>query len=131
MFLQVMNKEEKEKFLELVYKVANIDGEFAEEEQEIIDSYKAELGIPVIPESSDIEGLLKYFSDKASEIKKIVLFEIIGLINADDKIDVNEKMVLEKMQDVFGLKKEMVDKIQDAARRLQEVYDEVYEAIFD
>ena len=40
MFLQVMNMEEKEKFLEFVYKIANVDGEYAEEEQEIIDSYK-------------------------------------------------------------------------------------------
>ncbi len=40
MFLQVMNNEEKEKFLELVYKIANIDGEYAQEEEELINNYK-------------------------------------------------------------------------------------------
>ena len=51
MFLQVMNMEEKMKFLEFVYKIANIDGEYAEEEIEIVNSYKNELGINEIPET--------------------------------------------------------------------------------
>ena len=90
MFLQLLNHEDKEKFLELIYKIANADGEFAEEEQEIVDSYKKELGILKIEDTSDIEGLIEYFSDKVMEIRKIVYFETIGLINADEKIENTE-----------------------------------------
>lgn len=131
MFLQVMNIEEKEKFLELVYKVANIDGEYAEEEQEIINSYKNELGLSEVSETSDINGLVQYFSVKADEMKKIVLFEIIGLIDADDKIEKEEADVLEKMSASFGLDKSVIDKIKAVAKKLQEVYDEVYDVLFD
>ena len=45
MFLNSMSTDEKDRFLELAYKLAQIDGEYAEEEEEIINSYKAELGI--------------------------------------------------------------------------------------
>ena len=131
MFLQVMNTEEKEKFLELVYKIDNIDGEYAEEEQEIVNSYKNELGLSKVPETSDIDGLVRYFSAKATELKKIVLFETVGLINADEKIEKEEADLLDKMSGAFGLDKDVVDRIKSVAKKLQDVYDEVYSALFD
>ena len=131
MFLQVMNTEEKEKFLELVYKIANIDGEYAEEEQEIVNSYKNELGLSKVPETSDIDGLVRYFSAKATELKKIVLFETVGFINADEKIEKEEADLLDKMSGAFGLDKDVVDRIKSVAKKLQDVYDEVYSALFD
>lgn len=131
MFLQVMNAEEKEKFLEFVYKVANIDGEYAEEEQEIINSYKNELGVSEIPETSDIEGLIEYFSTKVDEMKKIILFETFGLINVDDRIAKEEVNILNKVITSFGLDNEVVEKIKSAVKKLQDVYDEVYDILFD
>ena len=131
MFLQVMNTEEKEKFLELVYKIANIDGEYAEEEQEIVNSYKNELGLSKVPETSDIDVLVRYFSAKATELKKIVLFETVVLINADEKIEKEEADLLDKMSGAFGLDKDVVDRIKSVAKKLQDVYDEVYSALFD
>lgn len=131
MFLQIMNIEEKEKFLEFVYKVANVEGEFAEEEQEIINSYKKELGVSEIPETSDIEGLIGYFSTKVDEIKKLVLFEIIGLINADNKIAKEEEKILNKVVASFGLDNEIVGRIKSTAKKLQDIYDEVYDILFD
>ena len=131
MFLQVMNNEEKQKFLELVYIIASIDGEFAEEEQEIVNSYKNELGLSEIPETSNIDGLVEYFSLKAVEMKKIVLFETIGLINADDKMKKEEADVLIKMTEAFGLDNSSMERIKSAAERLQAAYDEVYNALFD
>lgn len=86
MFLQVMNMEEKMKFLEFVYKIANIDGEYAEEEIEIVNSYKNE------PEEADL---------------------------------------MNKMVKSFHLDSEVVEKIDMVAKRLQDVYDDVYTAIFD
>lgn len=131
MFLQVMNDEEKEKFLELVYKIASVDGDFAEEEQEIVDSYKKELEIDNIPETSSLEELVEYFSSKAIELKRIVLFETIGLINADDKIEKAEEEVYNKMISKFELEENSVEKIRKSAEKLQAVYDEVYDALFD
>lgn len=130
MFLQLLNHEDKEKFLELIYKIANADGEFAEEEQEIVDSYKKELGILKIEDTSDIEGLIEYFWDKVMEIRKIVYFETIGLINADEKIENTENEIIEKMEQAFQLEKTTVKMIECVAKKLQEVYDEVYDVLF-
>ena len=131
MFLQIMNTDEKAKFLEFVYKVASIDGDFAEEEQEIINSYKNELGLYEISDTSDIDGLIAFFSTKSNVLKKMVLFETIGLINADDKIEKEEEVILKKMTGSFGLDIEVVNRIDSVAKKMQEVYDEVYDALFD
>jgi len=131
MFLQVMNDEEKARFLELVYKVASIDGEYAQEEQEIVNSYKNELGIYDVAETGNIDELISYFSDKNLTLKKIVLFEIIGLINADDKVEAAEASVLVKIENAFGLDKKLVDKIDSVIKKLQNAYDEVYDVLFD
>ena len=131
MFLQIMNTEERAKFLEFIYKVANIDGDFAEEEQEIINSYKNELGLYEISDTSDIDGLIAFFSTKSDVLKKIVLFETIGLINADDKIKKEEEAILKNMTCSFGLDIEVVNRINSIAKKMQEVYDEVYETLFD
>ena len=90
MFVQVMEKEEREKFLELIYKIANIDGDYVAEEEELIDSYKAELELSDIKDTDTIEEIIDYFSSKSESIRKIVLFEVYGMINADVKIDISE-----------------------------------------
>lgn len=131
MFLQVMNNEEKEKFLEFIYKIANIEGEYAEEEQELINSYKNELGVFEIHDTSNIEKLIDYFSTKTVEMKKIILFEMIGLINADDKVVKEEEELLNKVIASFGLDNEITDRIKSVAKKLQDVYDEVYDTLFD
>lgn len=131
MFLQVMNMEEKMKFLEFVYKIANIDGEYAEEEIEIVNSYKNELGINEIPETDDINGIIEYFSTKEEVLKRIIIFETMGLINTDNKIEPEEADLMDKMVKSFHLDSEVVEKIDMVAKRLQDVYDDVYTAIFD
>ena len=131
MFLQVMNTEEKMKFLEFVYKIANIDGEYAEEEIEIVNNYKNELGINEIPETDDINGIIEYFSTKEEVLKRVIIFETMGLINADNKIEPEEADLLNKMIRSFQLDNAVVDKIDMVTKRLQDVYDDVYTAIFD
>ncbi len=130
MFLKVMNQEEKEKFLELIYKVANIDGEYAEEEEEIIDNYKIELGIKNMEETASLEELVDYFGIKNSSLKKIVFFETVGLVNADDKFEKAEEEVLLLMHKKFGFDDREYEKIINIAKKLQSVYDEVFELIF-
>ncbi|MCD8189031.1 MAG: hypothetical protein LUD78_02205 [Clostridiales bacterium] len=131
MFTQLMNKEEKAKFLELVYKTATCDSDYAEEEQELVRSYQIELGMDEIPETASLEELIAYFAAKETTLKKAVLFELYGMILADDKIEAAEAQILELIDQHFALSKEAYDRLLEAARELQQAYDKVYSAIFD
>ncbi len=130
MFVQVMEKEEREKFLELIYKIANIDGDYVEEEEELIDSYKAELELSDIKDTDTIEEIIDYFSSKSESIRKIVLFEVYGMINADGKIDISEEKIFNLSQEKFGISEQQTKAIINVAEELQKVYDKVYDVLF-
>lgn len=130
MFVQVMEKEEREKFLELIYKIANIDGDYVAEEEELIDSYKAELELSNIKDTDTIEEIIDYFSSKSESIRKIVLFEVYGMINADGKIDISEEKIFNLSQEKFGISEQQTKAIINVAEELQKVYDKVYDVLF-
>lgn len=130
MFLNVFNQEEKEKFLELVYKIAICDGNYAEDEKEIVENYKVELGLSEIPETANIDDLIQYFSKKLEQIQKIVWFELYGMIISDDTLTDEEIRIINLIKDKFSISGEMIQNIQDVALELQKVYDKVYDCLF-
>jgi len=129
MFLNSMSTDEKERFLELAYKLAQIDGNYAEEEEEIINSYKAELGITDIGDTGSVDELIDFFATKDEPVKKIVLFELYGMICADSKIEESEKDVFEKIKTKFGISESLVKQIVEVADELQAVYDKIYDIL--
>lgn len=131
MFANLMNREEKEKFLELVYKIANCDQNYAEEEEELINNYKIELGLTDILETDSMENIIKYFGNKEEQIKKIVFFEVYGIIMADDAIADKEDQTIIQIKENFGLEEVVYDRLISAVMGLQKAYDAVYTAIFD
>ena len=130
MFTHLMNEEEKNKFLELVYKISKIDGEYAEEEEELINSYKQELGLDVIEDTEPINNLIGYFANKPKELKRIVVFEVYGMILADDKIEKNEEQVLNEIRKEFNFEEDELEDILSLVKKLQNVYDDIYNVIF-
>lgn len=130
MFLNALNQEDKKKFLELLYKIANCDGEYAEEEAEIIRNYQLELGISEIPETATQAELIAYFGEATETVRKIVLFEIYGLITSDDTIAAGERQALLEIADSFRFDQAQVLELETLAEKLRQVYDEIYDAIF-
>ena len=129
MFLISMSIDEKERFLELAYKLAQVDGNYAEEEEEIINSYKAELGITNIGDTGSIDELIAFFATRNEPVKKIVLFELYGMMCADRKIKEAEKDVFEKLKTKFGVSEKLIRQIIEVADELQAVYDKVYDIL--
>ena len=130
MFVNLFDQEEKEKFLELIYKMATCDGVYAEEEKELLNNYKIEFGIDQIPDTLSVHDLVQYFAEKTDDKKKIVLFELYGMVLADDEIGTREKDMFEEIKKIFALNTEVYDKIEKAAVTLKEAYDAVYDAVF-
>ena len=97
MFANVMDQSEKEKFLELIHKIAQCDEDYSEEEEELLNNYKIELGIQDVKDTDTLEGLVEFFAGKTPELKKIVFFELYGMIMADGKIASKESELIEML----------------------------------
>lgn len=130
MFLNLFNQEEKENFLELVYKIANLDGNYDEDERELINNYKIELGLSHIPDTSSIEALIKVFSEKSEQIQKIVWFELYAVIMADEVVAEGESKIIDLVKKDFTITEESISNIQDLAIDLKKVYERIYNYIF-
>ena len=130
MFANVMNQAEKEKFLELIYKIAQCDDEYSEEEEDLLNNYKIELGLQDVNDTDTLEGLVNFFAVKSKELKKIVFFELYGMIMADSKIEEKEAALIEMIEAAFGLPKSQYVDIIAVADDLRKVYDRIYEVLF-
>lgn len=131
MFTNLLNETEREIFMELISKMALCDGENAEEEQALIQNYQIELNVTQIRDTDSIEGLIDYFSEKNESIKRIVLFEIWGMVQADGNVGVQEEKAFAYLKEKFCLGDAKTEQIITAAKDLQVVYDRIYDAIFD
>ena len=126
-----MNQEEKENFLELVYKMATCDGVYAEEEEELVTNYKWELNLKDIPDTKTVSELLDYFSEKSNALRKIVFFELYGMVMANGEIEKNEKEIMDELKIKFTLDEKAYADMIMAADMLKDAYDRVYSAVFE
>jgi uncharacterized tellurite resistance protein B-like protein len=104
MFLNRLEKNEKVAFLELAHHIARSDGDFSEDQKDIIGKYCMEMQIEDIKydeEKFDIYNTLDKVKNKSS--KKIILLEIMALIYSDNFLHEEERKVLEKVLEEFDL----------------------------
>lgn len=109
MYLAKLSKEEKELFLGIAYNLVYIDGVYSTEEQEMMDEYCHEMQIEFKQETmtKPIEELIDVIKNKCDiKVKKIVVFEAVGLAMVDGNYDDDERTFILNMQKEFGIDKE-------------------------
>ena len=113
MFLDVLNKDEKEWFMDLAIKAAEANGEFAKEEVRMLHAFATEMKIPArIKSERDLDSILKDFVDNSSKKSmKVVLFELIGIIFADSEFDDAEKKFIDTVTNAFQISSELKDEM--------------------
>lgn len=125
MFLSELKAEEKNIFLELIYKIANVDGVYDDKKIRLITKYKKELNVNFIPAGHQLEELLDSFKDDTMEKKKIILFEIYGVIVSDHVISPKEQDILDQIAAKFQISEADCKAIKGIAVELEECYAKV------
>jgi len=105
MYLNYLDENERIAFLRMAYLVARIDDNFSDNEKVIIGSFCNEIGIDgssINPSHNDnVADLVKHF--KSTKSKKIVVLELMSIINADGKLDLAEEEIMEIIIKYFDL----------------------------
>lgn len=112
MYLGLLNEAQKELYAELAINLASADGTFSEEERLVADAYCQEMGISYnynteIPKTAEIIEKLNEISD--IKVKRIVVFEAIGLAMADNNFHANERSIIKLMADKFTIDEIYID----------------------
>ena len=105
MLLMKLQSKEKFSFLQLAHYLARIDNKYGQKEEEIILEYCTEMGIENLDnfdfDNFSLEKILNDFKSETS--KKIVILELMILIHIDHSFNLNEKKLIQKISDSFGI----------------------------
>lgn len=114
MFLNELSNEEKENFIFLAVEAANANGELADEEYLMLQEYCREMGIVYlnVDETHKLDNIISVFSISSKRIKKIVVFELLGLLAADGAFDEKERTFLTKFSNGIGITSNEVNVLQ-------------------
>ena len=110
MFLSLLNKKEKLKFLDLAIYMVDIDGEPNETEKRVLTKMMAEIE-EVMDEYSfemtdSIENTVNFFKDCNKVVMNIVYLILVQISMEDDLYNTSELLFLEKIQKKFGINAE-------------------------
>lgn len=126
MFLNLLSREEKHYFIDLLIKVIAAGGEADETELQIINLLKNEMGEDAHwyrKSSHGLDKLVEYFVSKTKAIKNIVFLNLVRASLIDEFYNAEEHFIIEQIQDKFGItnkKKTDLMKIVYAERDLNE-----------
>lgn len=123
MFLSLLTKKEKLKFLDLAVYMIDIDGKPTEVEKKLISRIYGEIGREIVEEytfskSDSIDDTIDYFKDANQAVKNIVFLNLVSISMEDDLYNTLEHLFLERIE------KELVITAEKRKDLMQIVYDE-------
>ena len=128
MFLNMLNEKEQKNFMELAAIAMSVDGKIEESEKEVIDVYRREMNLHDYEiKNKEQKELITAFQASTKKIKRAVIIELAGVLDADEIIDENEENWIMKIGQEWGFSaseiRRMVRWTQDFNDLLAEGYD--------
>ena len=108
MFLGLLNRKEKLKFLDLAIYMIDVDGEPTLVEKRLLETIKAELGKEIVDEytftrSDDVDSTIQFFTDSNKVVRNIIFLNLSKIMLVDDFYNTSEHILLEKIQKAFSI----------------------------
>lgn len=110
MFLNELSAAEKENFMSLAVNAAKSNDELADEEYLMLQEYCREMGLPYFDASTvkPLDEIVDTFKKSSSKVKKIVVFELLGLLVVDGDFDNKERAFFKEFYEKLGVSEETV-----------------------
>lgn len=111
MFLSLLTKKEKLKFLDIAVYMIDIEGKPMEVEKKLITRIYGELGREIVEEytfskSDSIDQTIEFFKSTNQAVKNIVFLNLVSMSMEDDLYNTLEHLFLEKIEKEFGVSTE-------------------------
>lgn len=131
MYLDLLNKEEQQDFLELARYSMGLNGEYKQEEEEVLLGYKYECQLVDYKayRQKDINKIIRNLSSSTKKVKKIILVELFGILLADGEVCDEEAKFVNVLSQEFRIKEYEVARIQRWVEAMNDIFQEGYELI--
>lgn len=125
MYLNMLNRREKHLFLALEIYISEIDGDFSDEEKQIINAHCLEMGIDNnnFELRMEVEEILKEIEGNLDDTKKHIFFlELAGTVLADNIYYEKERQIMERLANILKIKQGEIDEAFSIIKDLKSVY---------
>lgn len=131
MFLGMLNEREGKNFLELANIAMMTNGDEAKEtEKAVLQAFKLELEMQdYIIKNKKQEELVTAFQASTKKIKKAIIIELAGVLDADEGIDDVEDCWIRKLGEDLGFRDSEIKKMVRWTQDFNDLLDEAYEYI--
>jgi len=112
MYLNYLEENEKQAFLQLANAIANADGELCDKEKTIIGYYCNEMNINNFAhdQQKSIDALAMEF--KSMRSKKITILELMSIVHANGEFKKEEKMIVDLLVQKFGISQDYLNDVE-------------------
>jgi len=130
MFLNMLNEKEGKNFLELATIAMNVDGKVDENEKNVMDVYRREMGLQdYVIQKKELKELVTAFQASTKKVKKAIIIELAGVLDADELIDDIEQSWLIKLGSDWGFRDSEIRKMIRWTQDFNDLLAEGYEYI--
>ncbi len=112
MFLNLLNEKEAKNFLELANIAMQVNGTIKESEQAVFNTYRMELSLPDYSmQNKELSEIVTAFQGSTKKVKKAIIIELAGVLDADEEIDTNEETWITKLGQDWGFRDSEIKKM--------------------
>ncbi len=132
MFLNILSKENKERFIKICGCAIYADGVVADEEKELAMAYCREMNVEqrVPDNSASLDDILKELNENATEREKnIIVFEILAMFLVDNDYAKEEEKMMQDIIEKLNISDEKLNSILSLLNIYKSVYDEICSAV--
>ena len=130
MFLGMLNEKEQKNFMELASIAMNVDGKVDERERQVMDVYRRETNLLDYKLQNKKESeLVTAFQASTKKVKKAVIIELAGVLDADEVIDGSEESWILNIGTEWGFRASEVRKMVRWTQDFNDLLAEGYEII--
>jgi len=123
MFLNKLDTEAKEVFLNLAHHVARSDESFSDMQKTLIDGYLNEMNIEDVNFKEDefsLEDCISKVTNK--EYQKVILIELLAIVYTDSIMHEGEKEIIDTLVDTWKINSSLVVVYGEWSRSLLSLY---------
>lgn len=130
MFLNMLNEKEGKNFLELATIAMKVNGVIKSSEQAVYNTYKKEMDInDYVVKDKKLKDLVTDFKGSTKKVKRAVIIELAGVLDADEEIDDNEENWIMKLGYDWGFRDSEIRKMVRWTKDFNDLLAEGYEYI--
>ena len=130
MFLNLLNEKEQKNFLELASIAMKVNGTVKASEEAVFNTYKMEMGIDgYVVQNKELKELVTAFQASNKKVKRAIIIELAGVLDADEEIDSNEESWIMKLGNDWGFRDSEIRKMVRWTQDFNDLLAEGYEYI--